>query len=181
MKPINFINPLPPKRQRELLWWMRLTVIGSFMIIFSVSFTSFRNLKLIQQLKQTKALLAESVTTFDVISEKKQKLTREMKSLHTFFEQIAKLKTKSKKPLNHLIAFAKSLPAGTTFNSLSLSGKRIEIEGNSSTAGDVILLIQRLTASPYFHAVKLINLKQEGDRPTNHQKLSYLIEGHIKI
>lgn len=183
MKSINFIKPLPPKKQRLIALWLYSSLFLIIAFLAGATYLQFFRLRQAQQLaedlgtlQQKSAAFEDYVTKKNVLTKNKLLLEEQLSTLRSFHNQIESM---------HGLLSALATLTPPTIRLLSLKGKPNEtltIEGFAVNAQAVTQFLQNLSQTEIVQNLKLIHLLPDEEKsPDGKAVLRFKTEGSWKL
>jgi Tfp pilus assembly protein PilN len=151
MKDINFINSMPPKKQIQILIFIKTFIILIIFFIISLSIIFFKK----QQFKKEKKLILEKVNVAKTLLENKKNLDMEKAILENKIEKIKNLGDRTQDLYNFLEKLFEIIPKKISITKLEYIDKAIKLAGTSKNIKSITKLLENNSD------LRLINISSE--------------------
>lgn len=181
MKSINFINPIPPRKQKAFIHWfiVSLSLLGT--TILGIGFLHYRYLSALSQASYDVEVLQSETTTGRSLFEQKQQHEKNIAQLETRMRMLQTLKNSDVTTLELFQHLTQATPSDICLTSLELSQpsekksesekqQTILIKGLSRTSAAITTFLTKVTAHPSLTTVRITNLTS-ATQPTDAPKL----------
>ncbi len=173
MNNINFINPVPPSRNKEVRLWTWITVCVLIASIIGISITTGIQGYLYYSLRQKRQQLEQQLQPLSSVIEQEVKQREEQKQLQKSLDKITAYATKPKNPIDLILALHQTTGA-MAIQSLSVSPDAFELQTVCPNAQEANACLQKLTKNNYIYAVKLTSLQ------VNQKQLLATFKGSVR-
>jgi Tfp pilus assembly protein PilN len=179
MNKINFINPLPPKKQEELQRWYNQT-------LYAVGFTLFilTSISLYQCWQMTKIrslFISEKNTMAQITVENDlKKLQEKETTLAQRIKKIENLETTLKNPTLFLDKLSELIPADVALLNVKNKKKHFELEGQAFSAHAVMAFVQVLSKDKFFKNVHIVSMAQESVSSLKQKFVRFILKGTVE-
>lgn len=177
MKRINFITPLPPKRQKELKRWYLLTISVATLLFFSIIIiTAIQGYQYWALHKKQRQLSFELSNYTSVINQQKHDHDQHTR-LKKKIDRLNQYKSNPKNPAA-ILSIIKTAFNGMKLKSLSINAQQFEIQLSANSPDQITACIKylheyRQQSKPLFSRIKLVSLSH------NQQQVDATITGII--
>lgn len=125
MKPINFINPIPPATHRALAQFMRYTLLATSALIIIMASITVHQLHRMRTIKQHVTTLRMHCARFNKALEHQQELVVQEQELQTKLTTITTLRKKQISPHTCIQALHAHIPPGASLHTITLHAPTI--------------------------------------------------------
>ena len=159
MKSINFIDPVPPHKQKSLIIWLYATVVGVIIFFIIVSYIHLNYLRLSHTLTQDLKDLKHHAAQLETTKQKQQTLEQTKKTLEERLNKLRSINENSHAPYSLLLMLATLTPHDICLTSCTAQpGKMVRLEGLAHTTKAVTNFMEALHNSQTFKEINLMNL-----------------------
>ncbi|MFI5332849.1 MAG: hypothetical protein ACHQVS_01980 [Candidatus Babeliales bacterium] len=125
MKPINFINPIPPATHRALTRFMRYTLLATSVFLIIIASITVHQLQRLYSIKQHVTTLRTHCARFNKALKHQQELTVQEQELHNKLTTITMLRTKQVSPHTCIQALHAHIPLTASLHTITLHAPTI--------------------------------------------------------
>jgi hypothetical protein len=158
MKPINFINPFPPDKQRALHQWYRFSficiVIFFCIIIFLQGYQFYTWYNVYNEkiaLKNTMIIIEKSMCKQNILQKKKQHLGEKLAFLHDIVNK-----------QNRIFTFLSLLQqSNIVLHNILYEDNTFKISCTFPTPNDIQTYMHTISSAPYDLKTNILQLKKE--------------------
>lgn len=157
MKTINFINPIPPERRKELRRWGLFSatmVVSSIMGMVIINTMQWR---LHRDLSRQSQQLQEITHNFNTVMEAQRKTKQDYDGLQKKFSKLTSCVDCPKNPAD-LITIIRNATTAAPLQSLAITKKNVEIQVTCAHAKQATAMVKSLSQSGLFSNVQLASL-----------------------
>lgn len=160
MQSINFIDPVPPQKQRALIIWLYSSVVGVLVLLSTMFYIHIQHMRIAHRIAHNVNDLKQHTSQFDTLVKTKQQLENNKKQLDVRLQKLQALHQSSQAPYLLLLELASITPADTICltNCDAIPGKSVHLEGLAHTVKGVTSFIDDLQKSHLFKDVSLASL-----------------------
>jgi Tfp pilus assembly protein PilN len=160
MKSINFISPVPPKKQKALLVWFYGSIFTFLALITVVMYHHLRKRELHQHISNQLTELKERTVQLQALKTKNEQLIQEKKLLQTRLQQVQKIRHKSNNAFHMVTSLSLLIPQAVCLTELTgAPGKTIVLKGVAKSAKAATEFFNKLLVScPFIADLKLITI-----------------------
>ena len=167
MKSINFISPVPPKKQRALLIWLYGSAITFFVMISAVMYTHLLKRETGHRMTTQLTELKTHTTHLQNLKEQNEVLMQEKKMLEERLRRIQKIRHKSNNAFHLVTSLSLLIPQQVCLAEISgVPGKAITLKGFAKTTKAATEFFNKLLVSCPF----ITDLKLSSIMPAHEQK-----------
>jgi|SRR5579859_1896731 len=198
MKSINFIDPVPPQKQKALLTWLYTTAIITFIFIFILFYIHIKHVRISHTLAQDLKDLRQQTAEYDATKKRQQSLEASKKVLEERLHKLRSVHEESQAPYSLLLMLAMLTPTDICLSSCNVQpGKIAHLEGMARHAKAVTKFIEALHNCQLFKEVRLASLTTseaedslmhfiiegvwEGDTIAPHEQLQQPVQEQISF
>ena len=182
MKSINFINPVPPKKQRALTHWFYGSIIIFIFFAIGIGYFSMHYKQIVTQGLQEIEKLKKYAVAFEAFVAKKQSLVNQKKLLEERLQKIKTLNHSTQNPHDLLKAVAIVTPASICLVSINGEpGNSITIEGLAQDPLSVTKFGEMLNANPQLTDLTLAYLEKTAEKEANIPLFRFKLEGFWEL
>ncbi len=176
MKDINFINAIPPMREREVrLWFLGSSLLAAGLLIIGTSLITLRIRTALQLKKEIKRIQPQT-SNFDTLITQQHTHNQQEQALKKQLEKINRWRNSPQNPHRYLMTLNQACSESIKLESLTIDKKNIEFTAHCSRADQATQMVKTLSQSPHFTALKLISLH------TGHRAgLLFAVRGTIQL
>ncbi|MBN1549338.1 PilN domain-containing protein [Candidatus Babeliales bacterium] len=160
---INFINPVPPKKQRAIVVWMYTSMISLFGILAVMSHTYLEKQRDVRRLHADITVLKQQVSGFEDSAQNKRTLIEQKESLTKEFAELKQV-MRSWIPFTVVYGLAPILPHDVRLTQVSITETSLSIEGISRDVYALNAFTEKLDTIP---SVKKAHLASLASRETD--------------
>ena len=161
MKPINFINPIPPAEHRSIARFMRSTLIISICFLTILGTISIYQLQHLKTLKHDVVTLTEHCARFNQLLEQHEQLAEKEQELRNTITQATALRKKQLNPHTLMHALHTSTPTATTLQTISVHANEITCTIQCKNPRTAHTYLQTLTKTGLFTTVRLTEIRSQ--------------------
>jgi Tfp pilus assembly protein PilN len=176
MKSINFIDPVPPHKQKALIIWL-YTTAGAMIIFFMVAFyVHLHYLRMSHGLSQDVRDLKLHAVQLETTKQKKVTLEQTKKTLEQRLHKLRTINENSHAPYSLLLMLATLTPHEVCLTAcVAQPGKTVRLEGLAYTTKAVTVFMEALQNCQAFKEVNLMGLTTTPN-PEGHPTIQFAIE-----
>jgi hypothetical protein len=162
MKSINFINPVPPHRAKEVRLWSWLTVVTSCSTLCIIVIYTGIYYSLYRSLSQEKSRLQQKLGSFNKLIEQQRTQKEDLEQLQNKIDLLKKYTTAPKNPVDAL----NSLHAitGNGLQSIAISKNTFELQVACQNAQHAAICLQKLQRDQRINTVKLTAMQSHNNQ-----------------
>lgn len=179
MNNLNFINPVPPRKEREVRVWFSSTLVLFCAIIVAVSSLHFVQLRMLKKITLEKKSLLNKVQDFDAALEAQHKLKQEEEALTKRLHDISEQTNNPKNPVEYLTTIAQACAREVEIQSLKIENEGLEIAAQCTNQQEATRFIEKLADSSYFKDLTLTSLNTSAKKNTEKELIDFRIQGRI--
>jgi Tfp pilus assembly protein PilN len=162
MKSINFINPVPPQKQKELAYWFFGSIAFLALLVSSLTILHYKSTVHYQALRREIYQLSEITAHTESFLGKKEQLIKVKQALDQQLTLLAHQRTTAQAPYQLLANLARLIPNSCCLTKLEAhTNSQIVIAGIAHNAKSVATFIDLLNACPQIHDPRLTTLKPQ--------------------
>jgi Tfp pilus assembly protein PilN len=159
MKSINFINPVPPQKQKELTYWFFGSIAILVLLIASLGILHYKSMRHYHGLRQELLQLTEITAQTESLKGKKERLLKIQHSLDQQLHMLAHQRTTGQAPYQLLANLARIIPSSCCLTKLDAqTNGPISIAGIGHNAKAIATFIDLLNACPQLDDPRLTTL-----------------------
>ena len=159
MKGINFIHPIPHKKEREVRRWCWLTMMSSSSAFIAILIYTGMQWSLYRSLAQEKIVLEQELSSFSSIMEKQRKQGAKQEQFKQTINKLTKYKTAPKNPVVAISLF--HTIAGPALQGVTISKQQFTMRIHCTNAQQANLHLQNLMKTKAIHTAKLVSLQAD--------------------
>lgn len=173
MRNINFMNPMPKSRQRELKRWMLFSVLLIGTVSLALGSLIIMQWRVYSQTAQEKNKLAVQLNLFDEMMKKERSHKEQEQLLHKKLSHLEQCKNCTTTPLAIISSLDKYIKP-LSLQSLTLDAESFEIKGLCDTPKQATMVVNAIQKAPFCNSAHLASLS------TNKQQLCCVIKGTMR-
>ena len=181
MNDINFIKPIPPKKQEELIRWYTRSLLASGILMIMLTGTTIYQVYKLIKLKQHQKQLQQTQSAFTKEQEKLSILQKTHESLEKRIKKIESITDNPKNPALFLEELSKLIPPDVALAQYKQQHKMIELEGQALATQSVMNFLQALNQSQHFKEMQIRSMQQDTQNADGQSLVRFVIKGNIKI
>ncbi len=176
MKSINFIDPVPPHKQKALIIWVYTTAVGIIIFFIIASYVHLNYLRISHTLSQDLKDLQLHAAQLETTKQKKVTLEQTKKTLEDRLHKLRSINENSHAPYSLLLMLATLTPKEICLTSCTAKpGKMVRLEGLAHTTKAVTAFMDALQNCQAFKEVNLMGLTTTPN-PDGQPIIQFIIE-----
>lgn len=178
MKSINFINPVPPKKHREVSLWLSSSLVLSICVATVLGYYSYSVYHVQQEHEQELVQLRVCSNQLETCIAYKKTTTQQRLDLQERIKTLSTMKARMRTPHTFLSLIADAIPQQVCLTHISgAPEKEIEIEGVAKTARAITQFLKNLQSSNQANDIHLAGLKTIEDTKRKTTELTFTLKG----
>jgi Tfp pilus assembly protein PilN len=161
MKPINFINPIPPAAHRSIAHFMRSTLIISICFLTILGTISVYQLQNLKTLEYDVVTLTQHCARFNKLLEQQEQLAAQEQELRNKITQVTMVHKKQLNPHTLVRALHSSIPAATMLQTVSVHANELTCTVQCKNPRTAHTYLQALTKTGLFATVRLTEIRSQ--------------------
>jgi hypothetical protein len=163
MKRINFINTIPPSKQKEVRIWFGLCIITVIIFISTIIIINGTQWYLYKTLQQQKKELSEQVTQFATIMANQRHQLEEQEQLQKKLDTIQRYRINPKNPIG-ILSLLRKATQDLSLQSSIINSKQFECNAFCSSASQAANCIKCLSKEKNVRNIQLASLQTHQDK-----------------
>ncbi len=162
MKSINFIDPVPPHKQRELQFWFYGSAFFIVAIVASMVIIHYTRLRVCSTTIQELSELQDNNIQFERLNSRKKLLLQEQQDIKHRLQSLGTMRQKSGAVHRLFTMLARTTPPDVRLMSIEGEvGGRITIIGEASDAKAAVTFLELLNAATYVDDMHLSSIGEQ--------------------
>ncbi len=162
MKSINFIDPVPPQKQRELQLWFYGSACFIIALVISMVVVHYARLRICSSTIQELTELQGNNVQFEQFNHRKKMLLKEQQDIQQRLQTLGNMRQKNGAAHRLLTMLARTIP--TTVRITNIEGElgaRITMVCEAADAKAAVTFLELLNASPYVDDMHLTSIGEQ--------------------
>jgi Tfp pilus assembly protein PilN len=179
MNTINFIKPIPPKRQRNLDRWFKFTLYSLIVLLSYLSCTTGYKAILVMRTKQRQHEIQQTIQSCEsnILAIHKHQEQNIILSKH--LEKVSRIKNNPILPTPYLHELSCIIPAQVALTSYKQeSNNHVVLEGKGIQTNSIIAFLHALKGSSLFENMELTSMQYQKNK--ENALLYFVIKGSLK-